>query len=130
MQKLIFSFLFLCFNLFAQLDWIDSIDEAKELAEKQDKYIMLMLSQVHCDGCWYMQNIVFEDDEIFKMLETNFIPVYLEVDEDEIPSSFSYLGTPTFHFLGPNEDKLGFSINGVKNVKEFKIILEKVLKKD
>lgn len=128
MQKLFLFLVFLSLSLFAEPDWTDSIDKAKLSAEKENKYIMVMLSKDACDACWYMENIVFDDDKVKELLYENFVPVYLDVLQDKIPAEFKYVGTPAFYFLDANGKKLGFRINGVKNVKDFTTIVNKLLK--
>lgn len=129
MRKIFLFIVLLSVNLFAEPDWTDSISEAKLSAEKENKYIMVMLSKDGCDACWYMENIVFDDDKVKALLDTNFIPVYLDIDQDKIPAEFKYVGTPTFYFLDASGKKLGFRISGAKNVKDFTNIVNKILKK-
>jgi len=112
----------------AQPNWTTSINEARLLAQKEHKHIFIMLSKENCDGCWYMEHIVFEDEGVQKLLYENFVPVYIDVDQDTIPSTFKFVGTPTFYFLNEDGEKIGFRLSGVKNVKEFTSRLLKVLK--
>jgi len=56
-----------------------------------------MLSKKNCDACWYMENIVFDDDELVRRIEKNFIPLHLDIHDDNI-HGLTYIGTPTFYF--------------------------------
>ncbi|PHR55443.1 MAG: thioredoxin [Arcobacter sp.] len=127
MKNILAFLLLVSLSLFAEPHWIDSIDEAKLIAQKENKHIMVMLSKDACDACWYMENIVFDDEKVKVLLDSNFIPVYLDIYQDEIPSELKYVGTPTFYFLDASGNKLGFRVNGVKNVKDFTTIVNKIL---
>ena len=121
--------LFLTFvSLYAQADWCTSYEEAKKQAYKDNKSVLIMLSKEGCDACWYMENIVFEDTKVNALVKENFIPVYMDVNEEEVPSIFKFVGTPTFYFTDANGSKLGHRINGAKNVKEFTQRVNEVLK--
>ena len=127
MQKAFFLLMLIVSSLYANPEWTDSIEEAMIRAQKENKQIMVMLSKDACDACWYMENIVFDDDKVKTLLYTKFIPVYLDVHQDKIPVNFKYVGTPTFYFLDAKGKKLGFRISGVKNIKDFTKIMNKVL---
>lgn len=119
MTKLILTLLILTASLFAEPKWTHSYEQAKTQALESHKAVMVMLSLEGCDACWYMENIVFEDKVMKSLIMDNFIPVYLDIKEDEIPEHFVFIGTPTFYFTRANGEKLGHRINGASNVKDF-----------
>jgi len=129
MGKYLYFFILLSLSLYANTTWIDSLDEAKINAKKENKHIMVMLSKDACDACWYMENIVFDDNKVKELLSSNFVLVYLDIHQDKIPSEFKYVGTPTFYFLDAQGNKLRFRVNGVKNAKEFTQIIDEILQK-
>lgn len=106
-------------SLWAEPQWTHSYEEAKAQALHEGKGVMLMLSREGCSACWYMENIVFEDKKLQGLLMDNFIPVYLNVDEDKLPEGFTAIGTPTFYFTKADGQKLGYRLNGAINVKDF-----------
>jgi len=118
------------FSLWAEPEWTSSLEEAKTLAHKENKHLILMLSREECDACWYMKNIVFENDNVKVLIEEHFIGVNLDVDLEDIPARFSYLGTPTFYFMDANGTELGHQLNGAANVKDFTQKVNQILKKD
>ncbi len=126
--KILLSIFLLTISLFAEQDWTRSYKEAQSIALKENKNIMVMISRETCDACWYMENIVFEDEKVHALIMNNFVPVYLDVIADDIPERFSYMGTPTFYFTKANGEKLGHRINGASNVKDFTKKVEDVLK--
>jgi len=123
MLKVVLFTLLLSASLFAS-----TLNEAKHRAAKEDKAILLMLSKQDCDACWYMQNIVFTDKKMQVLLEKNFVVVHLDIHKDNIPKSYEYLGTPTFYFLNAQEEKISRRIDGAKNIKDFTVIIDEVLK--
>ncbi len=62
-------------SLFGEPNWAGSYDQAFAKAKKEHKGVMIMLSKKNCDACWYMENIVFDDDELVSRLEKGFIPL-------------------------------------------------------
>ena len=130
MLKIVLFIVLFNLSVFADVDWTHSIDEAKVKAQKQNKHIILMLSKEGCDACWYMENIVFDDEKVKSLLFSNFVPVYLGIDKDKIPAEYKYVGTPTFYFLDVSGKKLGFRVGGAKNVMDFTNIINRTLEKD
>ncbi len=116
-------------SLFAQPEWMDSLDDAKQKALNEDKLIMLMLSREECNACWYMENIVFDDKDVNILVQSKFVPVYLNVRSDVVPDKFPYVGTPTFYFMDAQGNIIGKRLSGALNAKEFIAKLAQVLHK-
>jgi thioredoxin-related protein len=127
MKKILLIVSLLISSVFADVAWVD-YDDAIEFAEKENKLVMVMLSREGCSGCEYMKDIVFENDDISKILKENFISVHVDIQQDFIPSGLTYIGTPTFYFLDKNEKKLE-RIDGGRNAKSFMEILQKLVNK-
>lgn len=124
MKKIVLTLALLVSSIFADLNWVD-YDDAIEMAEKNNKIVMVMLSREGCPACEYMTDIVFEYDNILKEINENFIPVHVDIHQDFMPEGLTFVGTPTFHFLDKSEKKL-YKIDGGKNGKDFMDILTKV----
>ena len=127
-MKIVLALFLTLVTLYAQSDWCTSYEEAKKQAQLDNKNVLIMLSKEGCDACWYMENIVFDDTNVKALIKKNFIPVYMDVNEEEVPSEFKFVGTPTFYFTDANGSKLGHRINGAKHVKEFTQRVNEVLK--
>ncbi|MEA1921011.1 MAG: thioredoxin family protein, partial [Campylobacterota bacterium] len=97
-MKFLITLLFIGVSLFAEVEYAESYKEALVQAEKEDKLIMVMLSREDCDACWYMENVVFEDDVIIEAIHKDFVTVHLDIHHDFL-HDLSYIGTPTFHFI-------------------------------
>ncbi|GEM_PF-255096 len=117
MKRLLVGMILAAGTLCAELDWI-GYDEALTRAEDDGKIVMVMLSQEGCDACWYMDEVVFEDENVAAEIEMDFIPVHFDIKKDTIPKQFTYIGTPTFYFLTAQGDKIE-RLNGAANVKDF-----------
>lgn len=126
MKKALF-YLLCSLSLFAEPNWTTSFEEAKAQAKEENKNILIMISRESCDACWYMENIVFEDKKMNTLLQANFVPVYMDVNVEDVPEEFQYIGTPTFYFTDTNGTKIGHRINGAKNVNDFTQIVNNIL---
>ena len=118
-----------CTSLLAQPDWIHSYTQAREAAKNENKHIMIMLSKEGCSACWYMENIVFEDDSTEELVMKNFVPVYIDIRKNSVPKEFAYIGTPTFYFLDKNGNKIAPRMDGASNIKEFTSKINEILLK-
>jgi thioredoxin-related protein len=129
MKKIALVLVLLSMSLLAQPEWLDSLDEAKDRALKEDKLIMLMLSREECNACWYMENVVLEEKDVNMLLKSKFVSVYLNIREDDVPEKFPYVGTPTFYFIDAQGNIIGKRQSGALNTKEFVARLAQVLHK-
>lgn len=116
-KKIIVIVSMLVTSLFAEIEWMQ-YDEAFVEAKKSNKIVMIMLSKEGCPACEYMKDIVFENDDVVDEFNQNFIGVHLDIHEDYIPEEFTYIGTPTFHFINKHERKLD-RIDGGVNSRDF-----------
>lgn len=123
-------FLSLCLlgavSLFGNPSWASSYTKAFEKAKEQEKGVMIMLSKDNCDACWYMENIVLEDADLVQQIEKNFIPLYLNVNDDDI-HGLSFVGTPTLYFIQGNGETIK-RLDGAFNIKELTAALIKIEK--
>lgn len=127
MRKILTILMLLCSALFAQPDWAKSYTAALEQAKKENKSVMVMLSRENCDACWYMENIVFEEDDVITELQMDFIPVHIDIYNDRVPEGLSYIGTPTFYFLDADGKKIERH-DGAANVQDFTTLMRDVKK--
>ncbi|MGB9663992.1 MAG: thioredoxin domain-containing protein [Ignavibacteria bacterium] len=65
------------------IDWFPWSDEAFEIAEREDRPIFLSIGYSSCHWCHVMEKESFEDDEIAKILNENFVSI--KVDREELP---------------------------------------------
>lgn len=125
MKKVLLLITILVSSLFAEIEWM-KYDDALEKSKKENKIVMIMLSREGCPACDYMKDIVFENDDVLDEFNKDFIGVHLDIHEDYIPEEFSYIGTPTFHFINKHERKLD-RIDGGVNSKDFTTKMREVI---
>ena len=65
------------------VDWFPWSDEALELAQKENKPIFLSIGYSSCHWCHVMEHESFENEEIAKIMNENF--VCIKVDREERP---------------------------------------------
>jgi len=109
--------LILATSLFAGIELVSNLDEAKKLAKKENKIIMMEITQPGCPACEYMEFVVFEDPLIEKEIGEHFISV--EYDKQKVPDGFRVFGTPTIYFLNADGAKFTSAQIGAANVKKF-----------
>ena len=90
-------FLFAISLFSAEFEWV-SLEKAKEIAKKENKPIMIMVSAKDCSVCEYMDGVVFEDENVVEYVENFFVPVKLTLDEAK-KVGLNAFGTPTFYFV-------------------------------
>ena len=123
MKKIVLVIAFLITSVFADINWAEDIDDAYEIAVKENKKVMVMLSSKGCPACEYMKDIVFKDKNFINRFNKELIAVHIDIHDGFVPDGLEYFATPTFYFLDSNEKKL-HRINGAHNSKEFSEELE------
>lgn len=124
MKKIIFALLLLVSSVFADVEYVDIFDVYDKAADEH-KVVMVMLSKEGCPGCQYMENVVFNDKKIAKILKDKFVVAHVDIDKDGIPDGMDYFATPTFYFLDADENILK-KLTGGENAKDFASTLQKV----
>ncbi len=98
------------------LEWMNNLEDAKELALREKKPIILFLHSRRCFYCPKLIEEVFPDPELQDFLKKHFILLSLDVatgsdsieedTADQAPERFIVTMTPAFVFMGPREEKL------------------------
>ena len=117
-MRFILALLFALSLFAADFDWVESLNKAKELAKKDNKLIMVMISQKGCSACEYMDEVVFENDEVVNFIENFYIPVKLDISKAK-KEGFKAFGTPTFYFLDKDANQIGRQLVGAGPAKAF-----------
>jgi len=98
------------------LGWMDNLEDAKALALKEKKPIILFLHSPRCFYCPKLVENVFPQPKVQKFLTKNFIKLDLDIStgsdsieddtSDQAPERFIVSMTPAILFMGPKEEKL------------------------
>jgi len=126
-MKYLIVFIFSLSLIGADFDWVYSLPKAKELAKKENKIIMVMVSQKGCEACEYMDEVAFENEELVEFIENFFIPVKLDIKMAN-DNGLKAFGTPTFYFLDKNGKKIKRALVGAGSAKAFLEKLKQVKK--
>jgi len=99
-----------------ELGWMNNLEEAKTIALKEKKPIILFLHSQRCFYCPKLIEEVFPKPEVQKFLNEHFIKLDLDVATgsdsieedtgDQAPERFIISMTPGILFMGPKEEKL------------------------
>src|SRR4030043_1739686 len=68
-------------SAYQKIDWYPWSDEAFEAAKQEDKPVFLSSGAIWCHWCHIMAKECFENEEIIKLLNENFINIKLDRDE-------------------------------------------------
>ncbi len=84
-----------------------SLESGAERAKRSGKPVFLYLHSWSCGWCKKFEDEVLTEPGVVSMLESSFVPVAVEVDEQrEIAQRFMVYGTPTMVFLDSDGEEL------------------------
>jgi uncharacterized protein YyaL (SSP411 family) len=85
------------------LTWFTSFDEAVEKADRENKYIFVLITAPSwCKPCQFLESEIFTDSRVQAVLKSNYIPVkILDTNEEEL-ENFDVLGFPTLYVYDDN----------------------------
>jgi len=99
-----------------ELGWMNNLEEAKAIALKKRKPIILFLHSQRCFYCPKLIEQVFPDPKVQTFLTEHFVKLDLDVATgsdsieeetgDQAPERFIVSMTPAILFMGPKEEKL------------------------
>ncbi len=102
-----------------EIEWY-SMEEAQQLAEEQDKKVLVYAEASWCGYCKKMEKEVFPREEVVQAMDKFFLPVKLDIESSEklvfngsemTGSQFArrhrVSGTPTFFFIDKEGEILG-----------------------
>ncbi|MCD6357073.1 MAG: DUF255 domain-containing protein [Thermoproteales archaeon] len=111
-------------GLLAQVHWI-SYEEALAQAKEEGRPVYIYFYSERCPYCKLME-ATFSDEEVANLLNSEFIPVRVDVDKrPDLASLYMVPGTPAHLFLYPNGSIIG-GVVGYRSPEEFLRILERV----
>lgn len=112
-KLLLFIMTILMASLFAEpLSWSKSYDEAKKTAAKENKIVMIVLTQDGCNMCDYLKYVVFKNTDVIAETNARFVLLEVDIHKDKIPSGMRAYGTPTIYFTDQNGNKIGRQMVG------------------
>ena len=100
-----------------EINWVNTLNKAKELAKSENKLIMLMITKPNCRACDFMKYATFENEAVIDEVNKHYIPVLL--NKSELTERIFIRGTPTFKFYTPQGKRLKYTLIGGINYKKF-----------
>ncbi|MRJ06357.1 MAG: disulfide isomerase [Epsilonproteobacteria bacterium] len=97
------------FDWSGKVNWAMGYQQAKQLAQQQNKLIFVDIGLTHCPPCRYLAQHVYTDEKVADYINKHFIPVFYLADQDRLPPEVAnyFTGTtPTILFIKPNGELL------------------------
>lgn len=137
MKKIFFiNLVFISFtNLYAlsssfieKMSYESDYNKALTEAKKQNKGIMMVVSQKSCPWCRKMERQTLNRVPIDKLIKSKFIPLLLDEQDANFPKKFEAKVFPTTFFIDAKSEELISKVLGYKGKNEFKKIVEELVK--
>ena len=84
---------------------LHDFNQSMQKAQKEDKLVLLMVSQEGCPMCIYMKNNTLRDANVSDLIGHNFIFVEKESADEDLPEKYETFVTPTFFVIDPKSAK-------------------------
>lgn len=124
-MKRLLLFLFTALTLHASgIDWYYDYGEALDAAKKEDKHILVFITQPGCGTCNYMKENVFVDTNVETYINAHYIPLDMTVYDKALPEHLKVRVTPVFHFLDAEGKPLRQKMIGGKTAPSFLKLLK------
>ena len=100
----------------SKIKWVKDFQTAITQAQKEHKPIIFIASKHECKYCKMLKETTLKDNQVIKMINKNFIPLNLYLDEETsfVPYMVAVYtkGFPTIWFLDPHAKALFQPIGG------------------
>lgn len=89
------------------IDWVRDYQEGIEKAKKENKPILLAFYKKQMRFCTLMDQNTYNNSEVKKYIEANFVPIFIDVDEQpELAREYNIGYYPTHYVKMPNSSDL------------------------
>ncbi|RXJ67347.1 hypothetical protein CRV08_10490 [Halarcobacter ebronensis] len=103
-------------------------EKALNKAKKENKNVMMVVSQQSCPWCRKMEKQTLQKEPIDKLIKKSFIPLLVDKDSNSFPKKFEAKLFPTTIFIDTRKETEITKVLGYKDKNEFKAILEELIK--
>jgi protein disulfide-isomerase len=100
--------------------WADNMVSARELANSSDKNMLLFFTGEWCVPCRIMKRNVFGDKEIMKAINSQVVPVMINIDDhnaEELVKQYNIGTTPITIFTDPQGKVLDYAVGKIGKTK-------------
>jgi thioredoxin-related protein len=97
-----------------------NLEEAKKLAQQENKLIFIDLYTTWCGPCKLMKKNTFPNPELGEFFNKNFISLYIDAEKEgtELAKKFKIVNYPSFLFLDQNGELVQYEY-GYYNAAQF-----------
>ncbi len=103
-----------------------SYDEARKIAQKEGKIILIEGYLPYCRGCIWMDRNVMVEPEVKAALNSDFVLVRKNLLIEKLPLGIKRLGTPSFYFITGDGKKVIDMVEGTGTKAEFLELLSQM----
>jgi len=90
-----------------EIRWYEWGEKPFQVAEKEDKLILLDLTAVWCHWCHVMDRETYENSEVALLINERFVPIRVDADRrPDVNDRYLSGGWPTTAFLTPTGEKI------------------------
>ncbi len=124
MQKLLLSMFLLAGTLFSttlfagEIVWLKDINTAFDMAEKEQRTVMVLVEGENCRWCKKMKHRTLGDENVQKKLKSYITVKVMRENEDDVKDLPIIYGVPSIFFMTPEKEVIE-SVVGYFNVEDF-----------
>lgn len=104
-------------------------EEAKQIAKREGKIILIEGFIPYCRGCIWMDRNVMVEPEVKAALEKDFVLVKKNLLIEKLPLGMKRLGTPSFYFIDSDGKRIIDMLEGKGTKEEFLTLLKEMKSK-
>nr|WP_319398776.1 thioredoxin family protein [uncultured Carboxylicivirga sp.] len=102
------------------VNWADNMESARRLSNDSGKNMLLFFTGEWCVPCRIMKREVFADKEVMKAINSQIIPVMINVDAPnakELVKLYKVGGTPVTIFSDPEGNVIDYAVGKIGKTK-------------
>jgi len=104
----------------SDIGWANSMDSARELARDSNTNILLFFTGKWCVPCRVMKREVFADKEVMKAINSQFVPVIINIDDpnaEDLIMQYKVGTTPITIFTNPEGEVIDYAVGKIGKTK-------------
>jgi protein disulfide-isomerase len=109
-----------------EIEWVSNITSPQELSKYPNKNTLIFFTGKWCSPCRIMKREIFTDNEVEKIINSQFTPLLIDIDKPstkELVNYYNIVETPTTIILDPQGQVLHFVVGKIEK-KQFLDLLK------